>query len=774
MWQLIKIEAENLCTFPNLQYELLQGVTTLVFGDNRDNDSQRSNGAGKSALLESIAVGITGTTLRKIRSEEIINDASDECHIVLTFYNKAIEETFIVDRRISRKSPSQVKCFIIRGGIEAPRSETIKHSLEAYNRFILEKLGISKEELFNNFILSKYRYENFLSTSDKVKKDIINRFSNGVLVDGAIEAVERDLAPLVDQQQSLMLEMAGVDGRIEMLREQIQREKDNGLQRTKSRVERLQEMQQEVGSKREATRLLKSDRQTSQNALDVFTQVESELKFVEDSDVSIEDMLSQINKVTSALKDFKLRDWKNDMKSKQTDLEVIKNSISKQDAILADLKQKLELSALTCNQARIEFDLFKSGFDRDAINRSTICKGLEDEFQTLSSKIEVAQNKRRVAADAVNSLKKQLAGRIICPKCHHEFLLMSPDFDIKEGEQELKIREDNLRELEDLIATNKVKTDDVEKRQVMLRQEGRAAESELYEHESSLATTERKLRKAKQDVESQECCLNSMIQKQNLLQKRLNDMRSDIWDEVYSMVDERKRNLERAIRTYNSEISANESAIETLLQTMKTIQDASETSLIASLNTQLKEEMLKSKDVMSRKMAYDGRIENLQIQQARFLQFKTYLANTKIAALSQITNEFLEKIGSDIRIRLDGYTALKSGKIKEKISISILREGVECGSFGKFSAGEAARVNLATILAMQKLVNINSDDEKGLDLLVLDEIVDAVDEVGLAAMFDALNSLKITALVISHGNIAEGYSHKLVIVKEHGKSRIGA
>ena len=72
---------------------------------------------------------------------------------------------------------------------------------------------------------------------------------------------------------------------------------------------------------------------------------------------------------------------------------------------------------------------------------------------------------------------------------------------------------------------------------------------------------------------------------------------------------------------------------------------------------------------------------------------------------------------------------LKSGKVREKISISLLRDGVDCGSFGKFSAGEAARVNLATILAMQKLVNANCDDEKGLDLLVLDEILEAVDYV---------------------------------------------
>ena len=82
-------------------------------------------------------------------------------------------------------------------------------------------------------------------------------------------------------------------------------------------------------------------------------------------------------------------------------------------------------------------------------------------------------------------------------------------------------------------------------------------------------------------------------------------------------------------------------------------------------------------------------------------------------------------------------------------------------------------MNLATILAMQKLVNAHCDDEKGLDLLVLDEILAAVDAAGLASMFEALNALGGTVLVVSHGNVAESYPHKLVIVKENGESRIG-
>jgi exonuclease SbcC len=175
---------------------------------------------------------------------------------------------------------------------------------------------------------------------------------------------------------------------------------------------------------------------------------------------------------------------------------------------------------------------------------------------------------------------------------------------------------------------------------------------------------------------------------------------------------------------------------------------------------------------LEKKTGIEKELGTLEEQEQHFIQFKTFLANTKIEALSKITNEFLENIGSDIRIRFSGYTVLKTGKVREKISVSLIRAGLDQGSFGKFSAGEAARVNLATILSMQKRINSTCDTDKGLDLLVLDEILEAVDEEGLSHMFEALNRIGVTALVVSHGNIAEGYKHKLKIIKENGESKI--
>ena len=123
-------------------------------------------------------------------------------------------------------------------------------------------------------------------------------------------------------------------------------------------------------------------------------------------------------------------------------------------------------------------------------------------------------------------------------------------------------------------------------------------------------------------------------------------------------------------------------------------------------------------------------------------------------------------------MKLSGYTLLKSGKVRDKISVSLIRDGIDCGSFEKFSKGEQTRVELANILALHKLTNVNCESGKGLNLLVFDEILDATDEQGLSNVFKAINDTQITSLVVSHGNVAENYPNRLIINKHNGISFI--
>ena len=773
MWKLKSIEAESLCAFRSLAYTLQQGVTTLIFGNNKDNDSQQSNGAGKSALLECIAVGLTGSPLRKIRTEEIINDAAEQCRITLHLANDASNEELIIARSIPRKGASTVACKLYRGGEIVTTDEAVQHSVDAYNKYILEKLGITREELLNNFILSKYRYEDFLSSSDKEKKEIINRFSNGILVDEAIARVEEDLEPLSGEQQKIDLELAGIDGRIEMLQEQIAKEVAAGEERGRNRETRIAELEEAIASKREYIRTQKETLSTIDATIAEVDKADKELQALESSDTSLEECLKAIDAVMTLLPNARRTDWNHTLKLKKEDLLLAQASLENLDASVNHAETVLKEKYDVFEKFKVQYTDFVTQYGDKCEEYSTRLQEIDKTLRSLASRLEELRRKRRVISAGIDELSNKLAGSITCPKCGHEFLVAQPNFDIEAGTKELRLRQQQLSEINGNIEAEQNSSEEAEMQQSKLNRERRTMDSDRSRWEQELSDHERAVCSATSEVERAEHNRKRTKAEVAAMQDEIDSIRRKAFDEFFGNIDERNATLSRERRKIVEDIRSAECAIETLQETIREVNEMAAEDLTLSLRKTLEQEKRRSMETAKRKFEVDDKVRALEVQRERFVQFKTYLANTKIEALSRITNEFLIGIGSDIRIRFDGYTVLKSGKVREKISISLLRDGVDCGSFGKFSAGEAARVNLATILAMQKLVNANCDDEKGLDLLVLDEILEAVDEAGLSSMFDALNALGGTVLVVSHGNVAEGYPHKLVITKENGESRIG-
>ena len=773
MWKLKSIEAENLCAFRSLAYTLQQGVTTLIFGNNKDNDSQQSNGAGKSALLECIAVGLTGSPLRKIRTEEIINDAAEQCRIILHLANDASNEELIIARSIPRKGASTVACKLYRGGELVTTDEAVQHSVDAYNKYILEKLGITREELLNNFILSKYRYEDFLSSSDKEKKEIINRFSNGILVDEAIARVEEDIEPLSSEQQKIDLELAGIDGRIEMLQEQIAKEVAAGEERGRNRETRIAELEEAIATKREYIRTHKEALTGIDATIAEVDKADKELQALESSDTSLEECLKAIDAVMTLLPDARRTDWNHTLKLKKEDLLLAQSSLENLDASVNHAEAVLKEKYDAFEKFKVQYTDFVTQYGDKCEEYSTRLQEIDKTLRNLASRLEELRRKRRVISAGIDELSNKLAGSITCPKCGHEFLVAQPNFDIEAGTKELRLRQQQLSEINSNIEAEQNSSEEAEMQQSKLNSERRTLDSDRSRWEQELSDHERAVCSATSEVERAEHNRKRAKAEVAAMQDEIDSIRRKAFDEFFGNIDERNATLSRERRKIVEDIRSAECAIETLQETIREVNEMAAEDLTLSLRKTLEQEKQRSMETAKRKFEVDDKVRALEVQRERFVQFKTYLANTKIEALSRITNEFLIGIGSDIRIRFDGYTVLKSGKVRDKISISLLRDGVDCGSFGKFSAGEAARVNLATILAMQKLVNANCDDEKGLDLLVLDEILEAVDEAGLSSMFDALNALGGTVLVVSHGNVAEGYPHKLVITKENGESSIG-
>jgi DNA repair exonuclease SbcCD ATPase subunit len=92
-------------------------------------------------------------------------------------------------------------------------------------------------------------------------------------------------------------------------------------------------------------------------------------------------------------------------------------------------------------------------------------------------------------------------------------------------------------------------------------------------------------------------------------------------------------------------------------------------------------------------------------------------------------------------------------------------------SLETFSSGETKRVGVCTGFALRQLT-LNKG-YNAFDFLLMDEVVDSLDEMGINEFFGLLNQVSGLKLVISHTNeLKTRFSHFILVVKEDGISKL--
>ena len=139
-----------------------------------------------------------------------------------------------------------------------------------------------------------------------------------------------------------------------------------------------------------------------------------------------------------------------------------------------------------------------------------------------------------------------------------------------------------------------------------------------------------------------------------------------------------------------------------------------------------------------------------------------YKIENLVKDLEELTNEYLADLS-------DGRFSLEFVVLNDKLNV-IIEDNGKSVDILSLSAGELARVNTATLLAIRKLMSSISKSQ--INILFLDEVTNVLDELGKERLVEILlREENLNTYIVSHG-----WTHplleKIEVIKEDEMSRL--
>ena len=224
-----------------------------------------------------------------------------------------------------------------------------------------------------------------------------------------------------------------------------------------------------------------------------------------------------------------------------------------------------------------------------------------------------------------------------------------------------------------------------------------------------------------------------------------------------------KNDLESKVTALEKSISTVNSIISKVKASNKTITEHNSKAAVISAQMQDMKTELETHTVDLLDKA--SQLSNLQVLVKAFSTtgLVAYKIECLVKDLEELTNEYLNEL-ADGRFQLSFKIASS-----DKLNVVITDNSHDVDILA-LSSGERARVNVATLLAIRKLMQTLSNSRT--NLLILDETVENLDSEGKERLIEVLlKEENLNTFLISHG-----FSHplleKLQVVKEKNISRI--
>ncbi len=794
MYSLQSLKIANIISFKEQEFVFRNGKAILIVGHNLDEaQNQNGNGSGKSSLIESISLAFTGTSLRDVKTKELIHSDQESGEVTLTLLNKISGVEFIIWRKLYVNTKSAEYRSWVNGKEQSDRYA----DLNGFNAFVWETIGISKEDFYSFFLITKENYVPFLLIGDTAKKAIINRFSGADRVDNAMPFIQQDSEAIAKQIMELEKCLVANQTRQSVLAEQIiEEENRSGEEAQKIKIAQIEtEVMLLIEAGFKISTQLEEARQQVANTV-------ADLSFSQDEQSAI------LAPYHSAIKAAE-KEWETFSKELDSKLLPLKDAVNYAqlavDGFQFTKNYGGELGALMGKRILLnkEIEEKKKSIPLARTLFVDEISAIQKEEKELGDDLKLVEAELKINEQLESEISKSLQDAIECPKCRYHFSLRSESFNYESAQELLKTTIEAIAEYKgiakelktQILTTIQQKKQDVNAK-ILTVQEGIKNEIEVLNQSLVKIGNDELALKQEQQVElSEKESLNNvvLINKRALENKQrelehdnrfyanaVNVTKQDLAEkkqELKNQLSQLQQKIKKAeidLKAFEQDFTANDNQIKSLQELILRLQSQEiDKSKVLELEGKIRTLIL-AEEALNKQMEAK-RIEKEAVDkwELHFRGFKSHLANKCIGNIEQYTNLFLQNMGSNLTISIEGYRQLASKKLKEQITTIVNRNGFEAGSYGKFSGGERSRIDVAAILALQELILVNAGHGKGIDFLCVDEILESVDLTGMECILNSLQPLQKTIMLVSqHTEISSLAQHTLTVQKKNKVSTI--
>jgi|WetSurSiteA1Bulk_404760.scaffolds.fasta_scaffold00030_23 DNA repair exonuclease SbcCD ATPase subunit len=667
------------------------------------------NGVGKTMALDAIPFCLYGTTSKGSKGDEVVNNVvGKDCHTWLTF--SIDNDKYKIDR-FHKHSKKNNTVILQKNGVEIKKGQ--KEVLPEIERIVCP------QRTFMNTVMFGQKVKDFFTDlTDSDKKEIFRKILDLDIyqqyykkADDILKQVRPAIVTLQSNQQ---INSSLLSDSQEQLKNLI--EKKDEFEKAKS--EYVTNFSEEIVR---ADQVLKELRESL---------IEYQLK---DSDIekTIKEIADAENRLRSITKDQEAarQEVKNQKIIKEGELIKISNEI-KSEVLQKYQKAKDEASAEFQNNTN------KVHKETDELNKKKVL--LASEETKLQVTIGMAQQEIHKMDDALNF------ETATCPTCLQEI-----------DEKAKKVLKERIQKLEKEITDYSNMFRENSLRQNELKEKRKELDKQIEDLLTLFQREKDKLEKEREKGfdDAEQRLQFALTKLNNMVLQKLSDISDDYVDKVESINKEIERlkrikieqnSVRTIIQQIESKINNQQMHINYMEKQLEEKKKENfDLSQIRSYEQKIKAYTAAIKESQDKLVVLERKVGIVDFWKSAFSPtgIPSMLIDESIPFMNRRVTFYLDHLTNNrYLVSFDTLSAIKSGEIRDKISVNVLDTYTKANSRIQLSGGQTRLIDISIILTLGDLQAKMQD--VSFNILLFDEIFDSLDEENIGFVSKVLTMIK--------------------------------